>query len=118
MLIARCAFLAAAGALAAGAPAGAATPAPAVTLAKVIKKAMQKSYDQHKVAFTFTTVTCKIASTGTTAACQAHFTDKAAQLVGVIQVAVTIKPKTGEVDYQPTSIACNDSKTGAKLKSC
>jgi hypothetical protein len=102
-------------ALAASASATAATPS--AMLAKTLKTSMQATYDQHKSGFVFTTVTCKIASTGRTARCQAHFTDKAARLLGVIQVSIEIA-SSGGVQYQPTSITCTDSKTGAKLQTC
>ena len=96
--------------LAASAAATAATPS--AMLAKSLKSSLQATYNAHHSGFKFTTLTCKIAAAGTTASCQAHFTDASARAVGVLQVHVTIDRSTGAVNYKAVSIKCTDSKTG------
>jgi hypothetical protein len=105
--------LTAAAALAAGPPAGAATPA--ARLAKSLKTSMQAYYHKGTPGLKITTVTCKIAASGATARCHAHFTVKSERAVGVFQVAATIDRSTGGVRTRTLSVTCKDSKTGAKL---
>ncbi|HUY72435.1 MAG TPA: hypothetical protein VMV08_09340 [Gaiellaceae bacterium] len=100
-------------ALAASATAGAITPSAA--LARSLKPSIQATYTKHKTGFLFTTVSCKIAASGATATCQAHFTAKAERALGVLRVAAKINRSTGAVSYQAVSLACTDSKTGAKI---
>jgi hypothetical protein len=110
----RAAALVAALAFAMCATAAAATPS--AMLAKSLKPKIQATYKAHKSGFTFTTVTCKIAASGATAVCQAHFTDKAARALGVLGVDAKINRSTGGVTWQAVSIKCTDAKTGAKFK--
>jgi hypothetical protein len=102
--------------LAASTTASAASPA--VALAASLKRSMQASYTEHKTGFVFTAVVCKLAATGTTATCQAHFTATSIRAIGVIQVNAKIDRSTGGVSYQPVSIKCTDSKTHKPLASC
>jgi hypothetical protein len=95
------------------ATAGAMTPSAA--LARSLKPSIQATYTKHKTGFLFTTVSCKIAASGTNATCQAHFTAKAERAVGVLLVDAKINRSTGAVSYQAVSLSCADSKTGAKV---
>ena len=105
--------LVAAAALLLAAAAGAMTPS--VALAASLKPSLQATYDRHKTGFRFTTVVCKIAASGVSARCQARFTAPAERALGVLQINATINRSTGGVSYQPVSITCTDSKSGAKI---
>jgi hypothetical protein len=105
--------LVAAAALALSSSAAAATPS--VALANSLKPSLQATYDKHKSGFKFTVVSCKVAASGTTATCQAHFSATAERALGVLKVDVKIDRSTGGVSYQAVSIACTDSKSGAKI---
>jgi hypothetical protein len=85
---------------------------PAVGLAKQLKGSMQSYYAKSDLKFT--TVTCKIAANGSVANCQAHFTVAAKRAVGVFQVRVT-QTASGTARTKTISVACKDSKTGAKV---
>ncbi len=97
-------------------PASAGAVTPSVALARSLKPSLQATYDKHKAGFKFTVVSCKIAASGTTAACEAHFSATAERALGVLKVEVKIDRSTGGVSYQAVSIACTDSKSGAKFK--
>lgn len=96
------------------APAGALGVNPAAGLASTLKAKMQAHYAGSGVRIT--TVTCRIAKSGTSALCQAHFAVVKERAVGIFTVAATIDPATGGVETKTTKTVCSDSKTGAKLR--
>jgi hypothetical protein len=111
------ALAAAAAMLLALSPAAAAIT-PSAALARSLKPSLQATYDRHKLGFRFTTVSCRIAASGTTATCEAHFSAAPERALGVLTVDVKINRSTGAVGYQAVALRCTDSKTGAKLATC
>ncbi|HWE82003.1 MAG TPA: hypothetical protein VG265_10155 [Gaiellaceae bacterium] len=107
--------LAVAIAIAVVASAGASAASPAAGLAKQLGSSMQAFYKTRVPGLKITTVSCKIASSGSSAACKAHFTIVKAQEIGVFGVNVTEK-STGAAQTKTVSVACHDSKTGKPVK--
>ena len=95
-------------------PTGAASAAsPAVGLAKQLKASMQAYYAKGNPGLKITTVTCTIAKDRTTARCNAHFTVVSKHAVGVFAVAIQ-GVGGGNATTKTLSVACKDSRTGAK----
>jgi hypothetical protein len=102
-------------AIALAASAAASATSPAAGLAKQLGSSMQSYYKSHVPGLKITTVSCKIASTGSSAACKAHFTIVKAREIGVFGVNVT-ETAAGSAQTKTVSIACRDSKTGKSVK--
>jgi hypothetical protein len=109
----KAAALAAALACAPCATAGAATPS--VLLAKKLRSSMQTYYTKTQPGLKIIGVACKIAASGTSATCQAHFTVAAKRALGVFALSVQINTSTGSITTRTVGATCRDSKTGAKL---
>ena len=110
----RASLLTVAAALALSGTAGAATPAQ--SLAVRLKTSMQNYYVQANPKFKMGTVTCKIAASGKTARCNAHFTVTGAHAGGDFVLGVTINKTTGQIHTKTLSAVCKDTQTGKALK--
>ena len=110
----RASILTVAAALALSGTAGAATPAQ--SLAVRLKTSMQNYYVQANPKFKMGTVTCKIAASGKTARCNAHFTVTGAHAGGDFVLGVTINKTTGQIHTKTLSAVCKDTQTGKTLK--
>jgi hypothetical protein len=94
--------------------AGAATPAQ--QLAARLKASMQRYYVRASPKLELGAVTCKIAASGKSARCVAHFAVTGAHAVGDFVLGVTIDRKTGRIHTKTLSAACRDTKTGKILR--
>jgi hypothetical protein len=105
-------------ALVTAAPAGAATNPEAVHLAKTLKASMVKRYKKAAPGLSFTTVTCKLPSSGTVAHCTANFDYKSGAFEAKGSYAVRVKLlETGKITWTAGSPKCRNAKTG-KAISC
>ena len=57
-------------------------------------------------------MTCKIAASGKTARCNAHFTVTGAHAGGDFVLGVTINKTTGQIHTKTLSAVCKDTQTG------
>ena len=100
--------------LTAAATAAALALTPAQGLARRLKASMTSYYAKSDPGLKFTTVTCKIATDGTTARCNARFTVVSKHASGVFVVAVT-GGVGGNVSTKTLSVSCKDIRTGTKI---
>jgi hypothetical protein len=109
----RAPVLAAGAALALSGTAGAATPSQ--QLAARLKTSMQSYYVQANPNFELGAVSCKIAPSGRSARCNAHFTVSGAHAAGDFVLGVTINRKTGQIHTKTLSAVCKDTRSGKTL---
>jgi hypothetical protein len=100
--------------LTAAAAAAALALTPAQGLARRLKASMTSYYAKSDPGLKFTTVTCKIATDGTTARCNARFTVASKHAAGVFVVSVT-GGAGGNVTTKTLSVSCKDTRTGKKI---
>jgi hypothetical protein len=100
--------------LTAAATAAALALTPAQGLARRLKASMTSYYAGSDPGLKFTTVTCKIATDGTTARCNARFAVASKNAAGVFVVSVR-GGAGGNVTTKTLSVSCKDTRTGKKI---
>ena len=103
-------------ALTAAAPAAAGNPE-ALHLAKTLKTSMVARYKKVAPRLTFTTVTCRLPSSGSVAHCTAKFTYSSRRVKARGYYPVTVKLlQTGQIRWTAASPRCRDARTGKTLR--
>jgi hypothetical protein len=86
---------------------------PAAGVARQLKGQMQTYYTKAYPGLKITTVTCKIARSGASATCKAHFAYVRQRTIGVFTIAVV--GSGGSAQTKTVAVSCTDTKTGKKL---